>query len=243
MIEWEDDAVILRVTPHGENSAVAILLTHEHGKHAGFVRSANSRGTRGFLELGNRVRVTWKARLLEHLGNYKIDLVKSVASNFFDDPLKMMGLTAVVSIAEEALPDREPAPEIYHGLLALMSTMLTEDVEVWLAAYIRWEIGFLSESGFSLDLERCAVTGTNENLVFVSPKSGRAVSASVGNKYRTRLLALPGFLTQKGFKGRKEFTDGLKLTEYFLSKHIFGSYNKPIPKARERFFEFVEKSL
>ena len=239
MIEWEDEGVVLRVTPYGEGSAIVVLVTQMHGKHAGLVRAAKTSAMRSLLQSGNKVKAAWKARLNEHLGTFKLEMFSSVASELFDDPLKIIGLTAAASIAEQALPDREPVPQIYEGLLVLLETMVAHDEKVWLAAYIRWEIGFLSESGFKLSLDRCVATGAFNDLAFVSPKSGCAVSASAGYAYREKLLPLPGFLTSEGYQAPLEFIQGLKLTEYFLSRHIFGVYNKPIPSARERLYERV----
>ena len=239
MINWEDEAIILKVTAFGESSAVVNIFTAKNGKYAGLVRGAKTQAMRSLLQIGNIVKATWRARLSEHLGTFKFEPIKSMATNFFDDPLKLLGLTSAVAIIDQALPDREPAAEVWHGLLALLETITDHDEYIWLAAYIRWEIGFLGETGFKLGLDKCVVTGDVENLSFVSPKSGCAVSDGAGDQYRDKLLPLPSFLTSKGFKAPKEFSEGLELTEYFFQRHVFGVYNKPIPSPRQRLFERV----
>lgn len=239
MINWEDEAIILKVTAFGENAAVVNIFTEKNGKYAGLVRGAKAQAMRSLLQIGNKVKATWRARLSEHLGTFKLEPIKSMATNFFDDPLKLLGLTSAVAIIDQALPDREPAQEIWQGLLALLETITDYDEYIWLAAYIRWEIGFLGETGFKLGLDKCVVTGDVEDLSFVSPKSGCAVSDGAGGQYRDKLLPLPSFLTSKGFKEPKEFSEGLQLTEYFFQRHVFGVYNKPIPSPRQRLFERV----
>jgi len=239
MINWEDEAIILKVTAFGENAAVVNIFTEKNGKYAGLVRGAKAQAMRSLLQIGNKVKATWRARLSEHLGTFQLEPIKSMANNFFDDPLKLLGLTSAVAIIDQALPDREPAQEIWQGLLALLETITDYDEYIWLAAYIRWEIGFLGETGFKLGLDKCVVTGDIEDLSFVSPKSGCAVSDGAGGQYRDKLLRLPSFLTSKGFKEPKEFSEGLQLTEYFFQRHVFGVYNKPIPSPRQRLFERV----
>ena len=240
MINWEDEGIILKVTAFGETAAVVSIFTEKNGKHAGLVRGAKTQAMRSLLQIGNKVKATWRARLSEHLGTFKLEPIKSIASNFFDDPLKLLGLTSAVAIVDQALPDREPAVEVWHGLLALLDTITDYDEYIWLAAYIRWEIGFLGETGFKLGLDKCVVTGDVEDLSFVSPKSGCAVSDVAGEQYRDKLLPLPSFLTAKGFKAPKEFLEGLQLTEYFFKRHVFGVYNKPLPSPRQRLFQRVE---
>ena len=240
MIEWQDDAIVLSVRPHGESSVVVLALTKERGKHAGLVRGVKSQQARGGLQPGNFVKLTWKARLADHLGVFQIELVRSNAVIFFDDPLRLSGLTAALSVCEQALPDREKLLPIFEALLILIEHIKEQEEIIWIATYIRWEIGFLGALGFSLELSTCTVTGTDDDLSFVSPKTGRAVSKEIGLKYSAKLLKLPAILTQKGFKKATEFIDGLNLTGYFLRRHVFAAYNKPAPNARERFQDRVQ---
>ena len=241
MIEWQDNGIVLSVRPYGESSSIASILTMNNGRYAGLVRSVNSANARAALQPGNLVTVIWKARIADHLGSFKVELLTSNAAGFFDDPLKLAGLSAVLSVCEQALPEREPLVPVYEGLLVLFAHMSCQDEGIWLATYIQWEIGFLAELGFSLELFQCAVTGSLEDLTYVSPKTGRAVSKEAGFNYRLKLLILPSFLTSRGFMDPTEFIDGLKLTGYFLTSHVFAPYNKPAPPARDRFEERVLK--
>lgn len=241
MIEWQDDAIVLSIRPYGESSVIVLALTKEMGKHAGLVRGVKSQAARGGLQPGDFVKLTWRARLEDHLGVFQIELLRSNAIIFFDDPLRLSGLTAALSICEQALPDREKLLPVFEALLILIEHIREQEEVIWLATYIRWEIGVLGALGFSLELNNCTVTGTNDDLSFVSPKTGRAVSKEVGLKYSAKLLKLPGFLTPKGFERPAEFIDGLDLTGYFLRRHVFAAYNKPTPGAREHFQGRVQK--
>lgn len=241
MIEWQDDAIVLSIRPYGESSVIVLALTKERGKHAGLVRGVKSQAARGGLQPGDFVKLTWRARLEDHLGVFQIELLRSNAIIFFDDPLRLSGLTAALSICEQALPDREKLLPVFEALLILIEHIREQEEVIWLATYIRWEIGVLGALGFSLELNNCTVTGTNDDLSFVSPKTGRAVSKEVGLKYSAKLLKLPGFLTPKGFERPAEFIDGLDLTGYFLRRHVFAAYNKPTPGAREHFQDRVQK--
>jgi DNA repair protein RecO (recombination protein O) len=241
MIEWQDNGIVLSIRPYGESSSIVSILTMNNGRQAGLVRGINSANVRAALQPGNLVTATWKARIADHLGSFKVELLTSNAASFFDDPLKLAGLSSVLSVCEQALPEREPLVPVYEGLLVLLHHMSCQDERIWLAIYIQWEISFLAELGFSLELVHCAVTGSIENLIYVSPKTGRAVSKDAGFNYRLKLLSLPSFLTYRGFLDPTEFIDGLKLTGYFLTSHVFAPYNKPAPPARERFEERVLK--
>ncbi len=234
-MDWSDDGFVLGHRPHGEGAAVVQLLTAAHGRHAGLVHGATSRRKRGLIEPGTRVRASWRARLAEHLGTYTLEAERSYAAGLMDDPLRLSGLSAVCSMAELALPEREAHPALFVGLGALFDAMAADDENaVWPGIYVRWELGLLSELGFGLDLSRCAATGRNDMLAYVSPRSGRAVSLSAGEDYRDKLLTLPGFLIGRGDVDAAAVGDGLRLTGYFLQQHVFGPMNRPLPAARER---------
>jgi DNA repair protein RecO (recombination protein O) len=235
-VDWTDEGVVLASRPHGESAAIVVLLTREHGRHAGLVRGATSARLRGVLQPGNRVEATWSARLSEHLGSFRIELKESHASELFDDALKLAGLAAALAVAERSVPEREAHPEIYGGLLALIGAMETAALgEAWVAAYVGWEVGLLAELGFGLDLSQCAVTGNNDELAYVSPRSGRAVSLSAGEPYRVKLLTLPGFLVGRGGGEQEDLEAGMALTGFFLERHVFGAQGEPLPMARGRF--------
>ncbi len=233
-MEWTDDAIVLSVRRHGESSAIAELLTREHGRHGGLIRGGSGRQYRGFLQTGNLVRASWRARLPEHLGTLVCEPLKPVVSDLMDDPLRLAALSAACAVAHGALPERQPCPTVYDGLNVLLGSMTDE---TWPSVFVKWELGLLGELGFALDLVRCAATGRSDQLAFVSPKTGRAVSRSAGEPYKNLLLPLPAFLTSNGHPGNAiEVVDGLTLTGYFLERHVFGNTGG-LPPARRRFAE------
>jgi len=242
MVDWTDEGIVLAARPHGEGSAVVVLLTRGHGRHAGLVRGAFSGRARGLYQTGNRVTAEWRARLAEHLGNYVCELAEGHAAALLDDPLKLAGLTAACAVAEASLPEREPHPRVHDGLVALLNAMANPDLgDAWVAAYVRWEVGVLADLGYGLDLESCAATGVNDDLAYVSPRSGRAVSLAAGEPYRDRLLPLPRFLigqTGAGLGGDSDdLFRGLALSGFFLERHVFATHGRQPPPARTRFVE------
>jgi len=238
VIEWTDEAVVLSAKPHGEGSAILTLLTAKHGRHAGLVRGGSSSRNRGLYQSGNRVAATWKARLADHLGAYACEPVAGHAAHLMDDPLKLAGLTAACAVAETALPEREPHPRVHDGLVALLEAMEMPEIgDAWIGAYVSWEIGLLADLGYGLDLERCAATGRNDQLAFVSPRTGRAVSLSAGEPYRDKLLPLPRFLIGDGGGDADDLFAGLALSGFFLERHVFQTHHRHPPPARNRFVE------
>ena len=233
-MKWSDRAIILGARPHGESAAVLTLLTESHGRHAGLLPGGQSRKVRGLYQAGNRVSATWRARLAEHLGTERCELEANVAARFLDAPDRLAVLSAAVAVTDKALPEREPHPAVYHGLLALLAAL---DGDHWAEIYVRWELALLAELGFGLDLTRCAAGGDNDRLAYVSPKSGRAVSLAAGEPYRDKLLALPGFLVGRGGGGALEVGQGLGLTGYFLKHRVFAARHQPLPEARGRLAE------
>ncbi|MBK4717325.1 DNA repair protein RecO [Azospirillum sp. YIM DDC1] len=236
-MEWSDQGVVLSARPHGETSAVVTLLTRDHGRHAGMVMGGRSSRTRAALEPGTLVSARWRGRLPEHLGTLTLEVVQGYAAAFLDDPLRLATLTAACALTEAALPEHQPHPALFDGLLALFGLL---GGDAWAESYVRWEVGLLADLGFGLDLDRCAVTGANDYLAYVSPRTGRAVSASAGEPYRDRLLPLPGFLIGLGGGGPQAVEDGLRLTGHFLERHLL---NGPLPPARQRLRERYENTV
>ncbi len=233
-MQWDDEAVVLSVRPHGETSAVVQLLTQSHGRHAGLVRGAQSARARGVYQPGNQVRAVWTGRLAEHLGRFECELLHPYAAQAMDDPDRLVGLVAATAVCEGAMPEREPHPGCYQGLLVLLDSLSDDH---WAEIYVRWELGLLASLGFGLDLTRCAGGGDNDQLSYVSPRSGRAVSLSAGAPFKEKLLPLPRFLLGRGEGGIEEVADGLALTGYFLERHIFHPRDKALPAARRRLAE------
>jgi DNA repair protein RecO (recombination protein O) len=235
-MQWSDEGFVLSVRRHGETSAIVNLLSHDHGRHVGLVRGGDSSRQRATLQPGNLVAVTWRARLEEHLGTYTIEPVLALAAVLLDRPGPLAALISVCSLIAASLPEREPHPQLFDDLSALMALLDGPD---WRAAYTRWELALLGEVGFGLDLSTCALTGTNDNLNFVSPKSGRAVSASAGEPYRDRLLPLPGFLSGGDTATPEGLAAGLRLTGYFIERHILMPHGRSMPDARTRLARYI----
>jgi len=236
-MEWQDTGIVVATRPHSESGLIVSLMTRDHGRHAGLARAGRDRS---HLQPGSRVQALWKARLAEHLGQYRLEAEHVAIGALLDDPDRLTALSAACALVEETVPERQPLPNLYEGLEAL-TRLLPETV--WPAAYIRWEIGLLSVLGFELDLEKCASTGSSDDLVFVSPRTGRAVSAEAGAPYAERLLPLPGFLTGRDEDlGRKPVEQGLKLTGFFLERFLLGQGHKPLPAARKRLAARFERT-
>jgi DNA repair protein RecO (recombination protein O) len=232
-MDWIDDGIVLSARKHGEAAAIVTLLTRSHGRHAGMVRGGAGSRARGLYQPGNLLRASWRARLSEHLGNYSCELMRSHAAAVLDDPLPLLALSAACAMVDAALPEREPHATLFESLSALVGGLGREG---WAARYVRWELSFLAELGFGLDLSCCAATGVSDGLAFVSPKSGRAVSAGAGAPYADRLLALPAFLLAESGEppARRDLAAGLKLTGFFLASHVFTPERRSLPAARER---------
>lgn len=239
MPEWVADGIVLSVRPHGEGSAVVNVLTSDYGRHAGLVRGGSSAKMRGALQPGNRVKASWRARLPEQLGQMQIELNQSISALVLDDPLRLAGMASICELLDGALPEREAQPALYMGTNALLDLICIDDSENrWLEGYIRWELGLLYAAGFRLELERCAASGQNTNLAFVSPKSGGAVALDQAGEFANRLLALPGFLG--GVQcAVHDYTAGLSLTGHFLGRRVFGAHNLDIPTQRKRLGNMV----
>ncbi len=231
-MEWNDAGIVLSARKHGETSAILTLLTRAHGLHAGLVRGGAGKRARGVLQPGNRVEARWRARLSEHLGTFTCELTATFAAALLDDPPRLAGLSAACAVVEAALPERQPHAAVFDGLVAFLGALGSD---AWPSAYVKWELGLLRELGFGLDLSRCAATGQSDQLAYVSPKSGRAVSRPAAEPYKARLLPLPPFLLAEGKTGDAgQVADGLRLTGYFLDRHVFGQRDRPPPPARLR---------
>ncbi len=242
-MEWADEAIVLASRPHGESSAVVQLLTRENGRHAGLVRGGGSRRGRHVVEPGTLVSATWRARLADHLGNLTLDPSRHVGARLLDAPMRLAALSAACTLAAASLPEREPHTGAYDGMLALLATLEADDEDVlWPAVYVRWELGLLGELGFGLDLTRCAATGTSDDLAYVSPRTGRAVSRDAGAPYADRLLVLPSFLCGGTEAGPEAVGQGMAITGHFLARHVFAALNQPLPPARDRLHELLMRT-
>lgn len=238
-MEWTDRGIVLSARKHGEGSAVVSALTAGHGRHAGLVRGAKRAG--GTYEPGNLIAIRWRARLEDHLGNYSAELTHSFAAAILDDPLRLSALIAACALADAALAERETHAKIFESLAALLALLESGSDAEWRAAFVRFEIDLLRDLGFGLDLSRCAATGTPDDLAYVSPKTGRAVSRKAGAPYCAKLLPLPAFLVAEAKTASLEETvEGLRLTGYFLDRHVFAPHGHALPAARARLIDRIE---
>lgn len=230
MIEWEDRAIVLSTRPFGENRLIVRMLTAERGLHAGLAYGG-ARNHGAALQTGNLVLARWRGRSSEQLGTVGCELSRSHAGHWLEDAARLAGIVAGCAIVEACLPEREPHAPVFAGLEALLGSLRNP---AWPASYVAFELALLADAGFGLDLTRCAATGATEDLIYVSPRTGRAVGRAAGEPYSERLLALPGFLRGGASLEKADIRAGLALTGYFLERHILRPANRPLPASRRR---------
>jgi DNA repair protein RecO (recombination protein O) len=237
-MDWRDSGFVLTARRHGETALIVELLTETHGHHAGLVRGGQSPKRRALLQPGNLVAVSWRGRLPEYLGTYEIELLRPHAAGLIDDPDRLAALAAAAALVALALPEREPHGDVYQGFGALIDAL---DSPEWPARYVEWECALLAALGFGLDLSVCAATGVNDDLAYVSPRSGRAVSRSAGQPYHDKLLPLPGFLWRDAPAAGSDLAAGLGLTGHFLHHHLLEPQGRALPEARARLVERLRR--
>jgi DNA repair protein RecO (recombination protein O) len=241
-MEWSDDAIILSTRVHGETGAILDLLTRDHGRHSGLVRGGTSRRITPTLQPGNSVHVAWRARLEEQLGSFTCELARARAGELMDSRDTLAGLNAFSAVAIAAMPEREAHAPVFEVGEILLDGMMAGDAAHWLPLYVRWEAGLLEALGFGLDLSECAATGAKTDLIYVSPKTGRAVSRDAAGIYASRLLRLPQFLLDPAAEPQTgDIAAGLALTGYFLLDRVLRPHHKDMPPARMR-LEALESS-
>lgn len=230
-MEFEDDAFVLAARAHGEAGAIVELLTARHGRYAAHVAGGASRRMKPFLQPGAQVLVRYRARVSDQLGSAQLEPVGEGPSALFDDALALAGIAAAAAVANGALPEREPHPGAYLAFEALTAAFAIP--EIWPAVFVRFEAGLLQDLGFGLDLAKCAATGTTDDLIYVSPRTGRAVSRDAGEPYKDKLLTLPPFmLSAQSRLAPGDIGAGLDLTGHFLEAFVFNPHNRPLPPAR-----------
>ena len=242
-MEWTDEGIILGVRRHGETSAIVELLTRSHGRHLGLVRGGVSSRMRPLLQPGNTVSAVWRARLDEHLGYYQVEGTRLRAATMFASPHAAYGITHLASLAR-LLPERDPHEDIYEQVEAILDDF--DDAGVAAVRIVQFELAMLTELGFGLDLSACAATGATTDLIYVSPKSGGAVSRVAGEAWRDRLLRLPAFLRDdnQGANGWSvdDLQDGFRLTGTFLLRHVLEPRGQRHSDARDGFIAAVMRS-
>lgn len=240
-MEWTDSAILLSSRSYGETGVIADLFTRAHGRHAGLVRGSKARA---LLQPGNGISATWRARLPEQLGNYAVELARARAGALMETRDGLAGLNAFCAVAMTALPEHQAHAPLYEAAEILLEAMMMEDFPHWGPLYVRWEAGLLEALGFGLDLSRCAVTGTTDDLLYVSPRTGRAVSAAAGAEYAARLFPLPQFLLDPGNVPDPVATrDGLRLTGYFLLERVLEPHGREMPQARHKVDALADSQL
>lgn len=235
-MQWQDEGIVLGVRRHGENNAIAEIMTREHGRHLGLVRGGRSRRMQPVLQPGNGVAVVWRARLDQHLGSFQIEALELRAARLMESATGVYGVQALAALLR-LLPERDPHPNLYQAFGVILGH-LHQPLDAG-ELIVRFEIAMLEDLGFGLELNRCAATGGVEDLRFVSPKSGRALSADAGAPWRDRLLILPEFLTD----GSRRAADAASLaaafsmTGHFLQRHVYEPRGQEMPDARAGFIQ------
>jgi DNA repair protein RecO (recombination protein O) len=235
-MDFTEEAFVLSARSHGDTGVIVDLLTQTHGRRAAYVAGGASRKMKPFLQPGARVVVDYRARTAEQLGAARVEPVGEGPSALFDEPLALAGLAAAAAVVQGALPEREPHPGVFLAFEALVSALAVP--QVWPAIFVRFEAGLLEDLGFGMDLSHCAATGTLDDLIYVSPRTGRAVSREAGAPYADKLLTLPPFMlgAQAGL-GAGDIRAGFALTGHFLEQFVFHPQDRPLPPARDRLVE------
>jgi DNA repair protein RecO (recombination protein O) len=241
-MEWTDEGIVLGVRRHGEANAILELITREHGRHLGLVRGGSGTRMRPVLQPGNSVSAVWRARLDEHLGHYVVEGLRLRAGGLLTDSHALYGIAHLAALVR-LLPERDPHPMVYSALEAIVDHLAEAGYAASLV--VRFELLMLTELGFGLDLGRCAATGETSDLIYVSPKSGRAVSRGAGEAWQHKLLRLPTFLS--GEEDQRppatEVDSGFALTGFFLSRYVLEPRGLLLSEARAHFIAAVTRAL
>jgi DNA repair protein RecO (recombination protein O) len=240
MIGWREDGTLLSVRRHGESSAILELFTEAHGRTLGVGRGGASRRLAPLLQPGAQLDAAWSARLDDHLGTFTVEPLRSRAASIMGDRRALAGLSAICALLSFTLPEREPHAALYRRSFALFD--LLGQNEAWPVVYLRWELALLEEMGFGLDLGSCAVTGARDDLAYVSPKTGRAVSAEGAGEWADRLLPLPPIMLGQGSGPTAEILEGLRTTGHFLTHWLAPALgDRPLPAARQRLIDALAR--
>ena len=236
-MEWSAPSIVLAAAAYGEGDALTTVFTGEHGTYRGLARGGLSRARAATWQAGNLVEARWVARLSDQLGQITAELVHPAAALAMADALVLGVLQSACAVAEGALPEREPHPRVFGGLLHLIAHL--GDGVPAVGALVRWELGLLADLGYGLDFSSCAVTGATDGLAYVSPKTGRAVSEHGAGAWRERLLRLPAFLRDESPPKAADLADALRLTGHFLTRDLFGARHRAVPSARIMLYDRV----
>jgi len=240
-MNWIDEGYLISKNNYNETSVIAEIFTKEHGRHKGLIRGIHSKNLRSIIEPGNEVKALWSGRLETHLGNFTIEPIKAWSSLILNQKDKLIALSSLCSLISLAMAEKQPNDLIYYNSKEMIKKISSNDDD-WIKDYINWEIELLSEIGYGIDLSRCAVTSRRDELIYVSPTSGRAVTLEGAGSYKDRLIKLPKFIVSKDSRcDNNDIINGLELTEYFFRKRFFEPNNLNFPQSRNRLKEVFNK--
>ncbi len=238
-MEWRDDGLIIGTRKHGESSVIVEAMTRAHGRHFGLVRGGRSKRMQPLLQPGNHAEFVWRARLDEHLGTFSVEPVKLRTARLMASAEALHAVCLVAALLRLG-PERDPHPALYETAMRIAGSV--DKPESLPPLIVCFEAEILSQMGFGLDLEKCAATGADNDLVYVSPKSGRAVSKAAGEPYKARLLPLPAFLRgETAPPSPAAIRDGFRLTGFFLMRDLFGPRGQALPEARGAYLSELAK--
>jgi len=230
-MQINDEAIILKKKKYGESSLLITFFSYHHGINTGLVKGVLKKDF-GTHEIGNNVHIKCNFRLENQLWNCKFELIKNYSVNFFDDKIKLNTLLSICSLVYLCFPDKLPQLKLYRKTMQLIKDLKLKD---WLNKYVLWELFLLSEIGYGLDLKKCTVSGSTENLTYILPRTGKAISKSVGNKYHDKLFKLPNFFIDTSKKvDKKIIKNGFQITGFFLNKYLKTNHTKDLPFCRKK---------
>lgn len=240
-MEWRDKGILLATKPFGETSLIIDVFTPDHGKSSGVVRGGQSKKLKPTLQIGAQLDLTWKARLEEHLGSFQVELIRSRTANVMNDRLLLAGMLSSATLINRFFPTGQVYKQFYESSENLFDLLQFPDI--WTLGYLKWELEFLETLGFGLDLEKCAVTGSTEDLKFISPKSGRAVSQSAAGEWSSKLLPFP-IAASGQVNSLEDILAGLKVSQFFLEKKVLIAFGmEQLPTVRSRFISSIERKI
>ncbi len=235
-MDFEDKGIVISIKRHGETSGILELLTENHGRHLGLVRNFNSKTNRGVLQSGNTLHIRWKARLSEHLGVFYFELLSSKSQVLINNKIALLVLQSMIKHLK-LLPERQGYSQIFHATQDLLD--IAGEKNKLIEMYIKWELFFLSELGYGIDISECAVTKAKNDLKYVSPKSRKAVVSKIGDPYKNKLLPLPSFLINDEIASIEDLKKGLLLTGFFLKRDIYNPIELKLSHFRDKLLDIT----
>lgn len=235
-MNWNDTAIILKYRALGENNLLVTVLCEHQGRMSGLLRHGNNKKQIGQIQPGNLVQVEWTGRLEDQLGYFQIEPLQTYGAHALSNRATLRALNTLTAMADSCLIEKYPVTALYHVSLVLLEHLDNHDL--WPRLYLKWELGLLNELGFELDLTKCAASGQSDDLIYISPRTGRAISMIAGEPFKNKLLPLPKSLLVEGENTEKsDLIAAFDVTEYFIVKEVFSGNQKKLPAARTRFID------